>query len=210
MITSSIYLNYAKDQFLTVIENAGQNTNGFDIFRRTDINSGDKNIIGADMDITYKPFKQLRLGAYIAPYNLDISNTINNQYDFNSWVWYAEGYVLISLKNGLKFKANHYYQSPITNGLTKLRTINYNSATISKDLFQKNATLTFKVIDIFNSKWFSTQSFEANTNTLRRIKLDQQFNLSFTYRFNQKSRNSKNRNKDVDKDILEDKQDKKL
>ncbi len=210
MITSAIYLNFAKDQFLSVIQNTGQNVDGQDIFTRTFINSGDKNVIGIDADITYRPFKGLRLGTYVSPYNLDISNTLNNQYDFNSWVWYASGYALISLKNGLKFKADHYYQSPLTSGLTKLRTINYSNITVSKSLFKKKATLAFKVVDIFNTKWFSTHSFEANTDMLRSVRYDQKFNLSFTYRFNQKRRSSRDRSRDLNKDVLEDKQDDKM
>ena len=210
ILTSSVYINNASDQFLSIIQDTGQNDDGLDTFRRTFINSGDKNITGVDMDITYKPITGLRLGAYVSPYNLDISNTLNNQYDFNSWVWYASGSALISLKNGLKFKADHYYQSPITNGLTKLRTINFSNITVSKDLFKKKATLTFRAIDVFNSKWFSTQSFEANTDMLRRVRYDQKFNLSFTYRFNQKRRSSRDRSKDINKDVMQDKQDEKL
>ncbi|MCF6347501.1 MAG: TonB-dependent receptor [Flavobacteriaceae bacterium] len=209
-IISSVFLNYAKDPFLTVIQNAGQNADGSDIFIRTPINNGNKNIIGVDIDLTYRPFKGLRFGTYINPYNLDISNTIDNLYNFNSWVLYAQTYALVSLNNGLRFKVDHGYQSSIKNKLTTLKAINFANITISKSLFKKKATLTFRVKDVFNSKWFSTQSFEANTNTLRRTRYDQRFNLSFTYRFKQKRRSSRDRGREVNKDVLEDKQDEKL
>ena len=209
-IVSALFLNYAKDQFLTVIENIGHNNDGLEIFRRMPINSGDKKIIGADLDLTYRPTKGLILRAYVSPYKLDITNTLNNLYDYNSWVWYAEASALVSLNNGLRFQTNYYHQSPITDGLTKLRTINYANISASKDLFQKKASLTFKIIDVFNSKYFSTKSFEANTNTLRKVRFDQQFSLSFTYRFNQKRRSSRDRSSDLTKDVLEDKQDVKL
>lgn len=209
-VISSVYLNFANNQFLTVIQNAGLNAEGLETFRRIPINSGDKNVIGVDIDLTYKPTKALRLGTYISPYNLDISNTLNNQYDFNSWVVYTSAYALISLNNGLRLKADYFYQSPIKNNLTKLRTINFVNVALSKSLFQKKGTLTFKVIDVFNSKWFSTQSSEANTQTFRRVRYDQQFNLSFTYNFKQKRRSSKDRSRDVNKDVLEDRQDEKF
>ena len=209
-LISSVYLNFANDQFLSVIEEVGQNTEGLAIFRRTPINSGTKNIIGIDTDLAYRPFKGLRLGAYISPYNLDISNTLNNQYDFNSWVWYASSYAFITLNNGFSFKVDYAHQSPIENKLKKLNTINFVNATISKGLFHKKATVTFKVLDVFNSKWFSRRSIEANANTFRRVKLDQRFNLSFTYRFKQKRRSAKDRSKDLTKDVLEDKQDEKF
>jgi len=209
-ITSALFLNYAKDQFLTVIENIGQNNEGLEIFRRMPINSGDKKIIGADLDLTYRPTKGLMLRTYVSPYKLDITNTLNNLYDYDSWVWYAEASALVLLNNGLRLQTNYYHQSPITDGLTKLRTINYANISASKDLFQKKASITFKIIDVFNSKYFSIKSLEANTNTFRKVRFDQQFSLSFTYRFNQKRRSSRDRSSDLTKDVLEDKQDEKL
>jgi len=209
-LISSFYMNNSKDQFLTVLQHTGQNNDGLDIFTRTPINSGNKNILAVDVDVTYSPFKGLRLGAYINPYNLDIANTLNNQYDFNSWMLYAEASALVTLDNGLRFQANYYYQSPKTDGLTKLKTVNFANLTISKDLLKKNAYLTFKINDVFNSFWNTTQSYEANTKTIRSIRYDQQFALSFTYRFNQKRRSEKDRSGDISKDELEDKQDKKI
>jgi len=209
-LISSFYMNNSKDQFLTVLQNTGQNIDGLDMFTRTTINSGDKNILAVDVDASYSPVKGLRLGAYLSPYNLDITNTINNQYDFNSWMLYAEASALVTLNNGLRFQANYYYQSPKTDGLTKLKKINFANLTVSKDLFNKNAYLTFKIKDVFNSFWYTMQSYEANTNTVRSRRYDQQFSLSFTYRFNQKRRSAKDRSDDINKDELEDKQDEKL
>ena len=209
-LISSFYVNNSKDQFLTVLQNTGQNIDGLDMFTRTPINSGDKNILAVDIDATYRPFKGLRLGAFLSPYNLDITNTINNQYDFNSWMLYAEASALVTLNNGLRFQANYYYQSPKTDGLTKLEKINFANLTISKDLFNKNSYLTFKIKDVFNSFWYTMQSYEASTNTVRSRRYNQQFSLSFTYRFNQKRRSAKDRSDDINKDKLEDKQDEKL
>ena len=209
-LASAIFLNNSKDHFLTVIENIGQNSDGLDIFRRIPINSGDKNIMGFDVDITYRPVKSIRLGAYITPYKLDIINTIDKNYDYHSWVLYAEASALFTVNDDLRFQVSHKYQSPIKNALTELRTIHFTNATLSKDIFKKNATLTFKIIDIFNSKWFTTQSYEASASTLRKVRYNQQYSLSFTYRFNQKRKSAKDRSVDINSDELEDKQDKKM
>lgn len=207
---SAIFLNYAKDQFLSIIQNKGTNADDLDIFTRTFINSGNKNIIGADLDITYRPVKWLRLNSYISPYKLDLKNTLNNLYDYSSTVWYAQASILFSFESGLRLQGNYYHQSPIEDGLTKLRTINFANFSVSKDIFKKKAIVAFKVVDAFNSKWFSTRSFEAQANTLRNVRYDRQFTLTFTYRFNQKRRSSKDRSTELGKDRLEDKQDEKL
>ena len=208
---TSIFLNLKKDAFLSIIENTGQQTtNGDQIFSRRNINSGTYNIVGVDLDITYKPAKWLRLNGYVNPAYEDISNTLNNEYDNTNVVWYAQANALFSFAKGLKFRLSHVHQSPVKNGLTVSRTINYNNITVSKDIFKKNGTLTFKANDIFKSKRFLYESLEANTITNYKVFYQNQYSLSFTYRFNQKRKSRKDRSKDVNKDELEDKQDKKM
>ncbi|NNC69944.1 MAG: TonB-dependent receptor [Flavobacteriaceae bacterium] len=210
-LASSFFLNFASDQFLSVIQNTGQQTSdGQDIFRRTTINSGDKNILGIDLDVTYAISKNFSLNAYISPYFQKISNAIDQDYNNENTIWYASGRATLSLNNGFRVRADHIYQSPIKNGLTELRTINFSNVSLSKDLFKKKARLTFRINDIFSSKKFKYESFEANTLTFRDVRFENQYLLTFTYRFNQKGRNAKNRSKDINKDDLEDNQDKKL
>jgi len=196
-ISFAWFLNNQQNQHLSILENSGlQTANGNEIFKRKFINSGDKDIIGLDLDVTIKPFKGLRLNGYVSPYQLEITNAIDPSYNFKSTVWYAEGSALISLNNGLKFNISHKYQSPIVNGLTELRTINFTNLTFSKDLFNKNGTITFKAIDIFKTKQFNYVSLEANTLTRHNVFYQNQYNLSFAYRFNQKRRN-KNKKREI-------------
>ena len=88
--------------------------------------------------------------------------------------------------------------------ITKLETIQFLNASISKDLFNKKATLTFRANDILNTRTGDFESLEANTFTHLNWRFDSQYLLSFTYRFNKASRrNSHNRSKDTDKEIFE-------
>jgi outer membrane receptor protein involved in Fe transport len=210
-IATSFFLNYQKDHLLPVIQNTGLlANNGDEIFRRININSGDFNIIGIDLDITYKPFKGLRLNGYLSPYKQEITKALDPNYNSKNTVLYAEGNVLITLPEDLKLSFAHVYQSAMEYSITKLNAVNFSNITISKDLLKKNATLTFKAIDIFKSKRFLYESIEADTQTFYDAYYKNQFILSFTYRFNQKSINKKDRSKDINKDDLEDKQDKKM
>jgi len=81
---------------------------------------------------------------------------------------------------------------------------------VSKSLLKKNATLTFRAVDVFKSKQFNYISLEANTVTRHNVFFENQYSLTFTYLFNQKRKSSKDRSKDLNKDDLEDKQDKKM
>ncbi len=210
-LVSSFFLNFASDQFLSVIENTGQQTaDGQDIFRRIPINSGDKNVLGIDLDLTYRFSKNFRLNTYISPYHQKIKNAIDPNYNDESIIWYATGSVDIMLDNGLRMNFTHIYDSPIPNGLTERRTINHSNFTLSKDLFNKKAFLTFRINDVFSSKKFKYESREANTLTFRDVRFENQYLLTFTYRFNQDRRSAKDRSKELDLDKLEDTQDKKF
>lgn len=210
VMISSFYLNYANDHFLSILQNTGQNADGLDTFSRTTINSGDENILGIDLSLIYRPFKGLRLNGYVTPYRDEITNAIDASYNNSNVVWYAQGSALISLNNGIKFNLSHNYQSAIKTGLTDQHAVNFSNISISKSLFKKKANLTFKILDIFSSKILDAQSFESNANTLRNLRYDHQFNLSFTYQFRQKRKSAKDRSNEIKNEALEDKQDEKF
>tara|TARA_R110002051_G_scaffold303746_1_gene372811 strand:- start:284 stop:757 length:474 start_codon:yes stop_codon:yes gene_type:complete len=156
------------------------------------------------------PFKGLRLNGYVSPYRQEITNAINPAYNNKSTVWYAEASALVTINNGLKVMLSNTYQSQMKFNLTKLGAINFSNVIISKNLFKNNASLTFKVVDLFNSRKFVYESTEANTETYRTAFYENQYSLSFTYRFKQTRRSNKDRSNDINKNELEDKQDKKL
>lgn len=208
---TSLFLNYQKDHFLPVIQNTGLfTTNGDEVFRRINLNSGNLNLIGLDLDITYKPFNGLRINGYVSPYKLEITEALDPIYNSKNTVWYAEGNILVTLPKNIKLSFAHIFQSPMEYSITKLNEVNFSNITISKDLFKNNATLTFRAIDIFKSKRFLYESVEANTQTFYDVFYKNQFNLTFSYRFNQKNKSKNDRRKDINKDELEDKQDKKM
>ncbi|WP_232829203.1 TonB-dependent receptor domain-containing protein [Aureibaculum luteum] len=210
LITLSLYATYAEKQFLTVLQSAGQNAEGLETFKRLPINSGNKLSVGVDLDITYTPFKGLRFNTYVSPYREETTKALDEDYNISNTVWYAEASALITLNNGLRFGVQHYYQSPMINGLAKYKTVSFTNFTVSTSLLKKKGMLTFKVIDAFKTKAFTTRTLEANSNTLRSLRLNQQFSLAFTYQFKQNGKSKKDRSKEVKKDELEDKQDLKM
>lgn len=210
LITSSLYSTYAENQFLPILQSEGQNANGLDIFNRMPINSGNKISIGLDVDMTYSPFKGLRFNTYISPYREETTNALDETYNISNTVLYAEVSALVTLNKGIRLRAQHYYQSPIIDGLAKYKTISFTNLMVSAPIFKKKAMLTFKVSDVFNTKKFATRSFEAQSNTYRQARYERQFSLAFTYQFKQKRKSNKDRSNDVNKDEFEDKQDIKM
>lgn len=209
-ITSSIYTTYAENQFLRILKNAGQNDAGLEIFNQTTINSGNKLSSGIDVDITYTPYKGIRLNTYVSPYYEETKKAKNNNYNISNTVLYAEASVLITLFNDVKFVAQHYYQSPIIDGLAKYKSINFTNFALSTPFLKKKVILTFKVSDAFNTKNYSTHTLEASSNTNRNVSYKRQFSIALTYDFKQGDKKRKSRSKETSKDELEDKNDIKM
>ena len=64
----------------------------------------------------------------------------------------------------------------------------------SKDLFKDKASIAFNVSDLFNTRKRETQTITNTYESFSEFQWrERSFNLSFTYRFNQKKKRSRNR-----------------
>ncbi len=201
----SIYHLNTTDNILDVLEKTNNQTDdGFDIYKRLPINNGTLNQTGAELTINYFPIKKLRLGGSITPFYANLSNTKENQYDYDDFRYYMQFSASYKFDNSLRFKIDHSYQSPIKTAITEFETYQYTNITASKDFFEGNATLTFKVQDVFDCRKGIYNSLEANTISKRTTSFETRYLLSFSYRFNKASkRNAHNRSKDIDHNIFE-------
>ncbi len=202
--TAAFYSN-STDKILNVLEKTGNQTNdGFDIFRRIPINNGTLNYTGLELELTYTPIKKLRLNGLITPYYADLFDTRNNAYDYNDLIWYGRLTFFYKFNNTFRFQLDYEYQSSRKTAITELEAFDATNLTMSKDLFEGKATISFKINDIFHTREAKYKSLEANTISNRNFIYDTQYLLSFSYRFNKASkRNTHNRTKDIDKNIFE-------
>lgn len=202
---SAVFYSNSTDRILNVIEKTGYLTSdGFDIFRRIPINNGTLNYAGLEFETTYSPSNKIRLYGLISPYHSNLSDTRENLYDYENWIWYGNLRIQYKINNTLRINVDYLYQSAQETALTKLDAFQYANLNISKDLLDGKATLGLKINDIFHTRQAKFTSFEANTITQRDFIFDTQYLLSFSYRFNNSSRrNSHNRSKEIDKNIFE-------
>ena len=202
-LATSIYYSHSTDLLTYILEDTGLTTSdGFTIFKRKPINNGTYNIFGGDFDIAYYPIKRIRLKAYTAYYNVEITETLNGIYDDSDFRWYTQLSSLVTFKSGLKFQLKYDYQAAFKTGLIELKPQQYASMAFSKEILKKQATLTFRLNDIFETRRSNVFSTEANTNSQRKLQYnDRQFLLSFTYRIKQKKRKDRhNRINEIDAD----------
>ncbi len=204
-LNTALFYSNSTDRILNVLEKTGTQTNdGFDIYRRIPINNGTLNYTGLEIEATYNPSNKIRLYGLLSPYFSQLSETRDKAYDYDNWVLYGNFRLLYRINNTLRFNIDYIYQSTQKTAITELEAFQYANLNVSKDFWEGQATLSFKINDVFYTKKAKFSSLEANTITQRDFIFDTQYLLSFSYRFNKSSRrNSHNRSKEIDKNIFE-------
>ena len=204
-LNTAIFYTNSTDTFLTVLEETGNQTDdGFDIYKSYPINNGDLDYIGLEIGATYNPSKKFRFYGLISPYYSVRSNTIENEYDYENFVFYGTAALYYRLNNTLRFQVNFDYISPQKTALTEIGEYYYTNFTASKDLFDNKATLTFKMSDVFHTRKAMYKSIEADAISNRDVVFKTRYLLSFTYRFNKaRKRNANNRARDIDRNVFE-------
>lgn len=202
---TALFYSNSTDRILNVLEKTGYLTSdGFDIYQRIPINNGTLNYTGLEIEATYNPINKIRLYGLLSPYYSELSDTRDKAYDYDNWVLYANFRLLYRINNTLRFNIDYVYQSTQKTAITALKEFQYANLNVSKDFWEGQATISFKMNDVFHTKKAQFSSLEANTITQRDFIFDTQYLLSFSYRFNKSSRrNSHNRSKDIDKNIFE-------
>jgi hypothetical protein len=188
-LTTSIYYQYETDSFERIQEDTGELTpNGIPIIRTIPINLSTNQRIGFEAGILYNPAKWLRFNGSFNFFSFSTEGDFNGiDYGADNTSWFARGSVKVSLPAKVEWQTNAFYRGPTNNAQTENEGILSLNIAFSKDLFNDNATLGFNVSDLFNSRkrrsFTETETFTSNSEFQWRVR---SFNLSFTYRFNQK------------------------
>ncbi len=207
MFSSSLFFNRYNDYWENITYETGEQINGINKIITTPVNVGKLDFYGIDLTAIYKPVKILNFTGNINLHNLDQSGTyeivnLANETiikDYNHASFNGSFSLLTQLKIPQVFdfqiNAKHFLISKGAYSTRKAYT--YASAAINKDLFNKDASISLTVDDIFKSNKTDRSRFDSNyfsksliENRYRTIL------LSFTYRFNQ---SEKDRRIDFDK-----------
>ncbi|MEL6812573.1 MAG: outer membrane beta-barrel protein [Bacteroidota bacterium] len=188
-LTSSVYYQYETDSFERIQEDTGELTpNGIPIIRTIPINLSTNERIGFEAGVLYNPNKWLRLNGSFNFFRFSTEGDFNGiDYGAENTSWFARGSAKVSLPYKIEWQTNGFYRGPRNNAQTENEGIFSLNLAFSKDLFNDNATLGFNVSDLFNSRkrrsFTETETFTSDSEFQWR---ERAFNLSFTYRFNQK------------------------
>ena len=158
------------------------------VIRRSPINVAENNRTGVEFTVSYAPSRKSR---FFANFNLFNSETIGEHegvsLDRTNLSWSTRLNSKVTLPGEIDWQMRAMYYGPNENAQSKYKPFLFVSGALSKDLFKKNATLSFRTSDLFNSAKRRaktiTPTFEQNTTFRRSIPT---YIFSFTYRLNQK------------------------
>ena len=187
--SSSVYYQYETDAFSRVQEDTGLETsNGIPIIRTIPINLATNQRFGFEAGILYNPAKWLRFNGSFNFFSFKSEGDFNGvDFGTEDTSWFARGSSKVTLPSNIDWQTTAFYRGPNSTAQSETEGIFTLSLAFSKDLFKNNATIGFNVRDLLNSRkrksFTETPTFTSDSEFQWR---ERSFNLSFTYRFNQK------------------------
>ncbi|MAY52728.1 MAG: TonB-dependent receptor [Flavobacteriaceae bacterium] len=188
-LTTSVYYQRETDAFERVSEDTGQVTpNGVPIIRTIPFNLSTNERYGFEAGILYNPAKWLRLNGSFNFFGFKTEGIFNEvDYGTENTSWFARGSSKVTLPSKIDWQTTAFYRGPRNDAQSENEGILSINLAFSKDIMDENATIGLNVSDLLNSRKritrTETPSFISDSEFQWR---ERQFNLSFTYRFNQK------------------------
>ncbi|MDM1522644.1 TonB-dependent receptor [Empedobacter sp. 225-1] len=212
MVTPSLFYQRTTDM-INQFQRKNINDSGEDVFITKPINAGEEDRYGLDLTATYKParwwnlmlnvnlFGYKRTGYYeetneIKDPETGIVSTQVDAQDFSGDGFSSRGRLSsnFTLPADFKIQVAGNYMGSMKTAQQKIEDNLSMDFSLSKDLFNKQATLSLNVRDVFNSRKREMTQYGSdyiNYQSMRWMK--RSINLSFTYRF--KNTNEKDRNR---------------
>ncbi|MFK5958778.1 MAG: outer membrane beta-barrel family protein [Lutibacter sp.] len=201
-IVSSLFFNRYNDYWQDVTYETGEQINNINKIITTPVNLGKVDIYGASLTAIIKASKSLNFTASANIYNFDqtgIFKTVNeaNQpisinYNQASINGFFSLLTQVKIPNLFNFQTNVKHNLISEGPVSTRKAYTYANATISKDLFKKEASISLTVDDLFLSKKTDRDRFDANYFSKSLIQNKYRtIILSFTYRFNQSKKDRK-------------------
>lgn len=162
------------------------------------VNLSNRNSYGIETNFSKDITKNFKANGSV---NVFISNQRGDydgiNYNVNAFNWNSRFNLKYSLDKQTDFQLTGMYRAPNNSAQGRVKSMTVVNFAASRDILKGNGTLTFSVQDIFNSRrWRSiteTANFYSESNYQRRPR---QFQLTFSYRFNQKKTRQRSSNEE--------------
>ena len=196
-LNNSLYYNHATDVFTYISEDTGDevviNGESVPVIRRGPINLAEDDRLGFEFTLTYRPSKKWNMNANFNLYRSAIKGNYKGlSYDSENLGWFVRLNNKYTLPRNIEWQTRLSYSGPTVDAINRREGIFSSNMAFSKDLFKEKASITLNINDLFNTQ---RRNLESTTPTFYsdgyyrwRVR---SYSLSFTYRFNQAKKRSK-------------------
>lgn len=198
-LSTSIYYSHSTDQFSFVAFDTGEtaNVNGQEVpvIQRNPINLATNDRYGYELNLTYSPNRKWRLNGNLNLFK-SITEGVFQGLDLGNenFSWSARLSNKYTLPGSIDWQTTMSYRGPSETGISKRKGMFSANLAFSKDLFKDKASIAFNISDLFNSRKFQSTTFTPTFEGYSERQWRQRsYNLSFTYRFNQKKKRERSR-----------------
>ncbi|MDA9125740.1 TonB-dependent receptor family protein [Flavobacteriaceae bacterium] len=195
-LNTSLYFNHATDIFTFVSEDTGEEVvidgQSVPVIRRGPINLAENDRYGFEFTLTYRPTKKWNMNANFNLYQSIIRGSYKGlSYDSKNLGWFVRLNNKYTLPGNIEWQTRLSYDGPRIDAVNRREGRFSSNMAFSKDLFKEKASLTFSINDLFNTQRrnleSTTPTFYSDSYYRWRVR---SYNLSFTYRFNQKKKDA--------------------
>jgi len=196
-LNGSVYFQRATDVITFITEDTGDDTlfdgEQVSIIRRTPVNLARNDRYGVDITTNYRGGKKWNINGNINLFQLVTRGDFNGQnFDADNLSWFIRLNNKLTLPPKVDWQTRLFYRGPSETAQTRSQGLFSLSFAFSKDFFKEKASLALNVSDVFNSRRrvseTVTPSFVSDSEFQFRVR---SYNLSFTYRFNQKKKRTR-------------------
>ena len=165
------------------------------VIRRGPVNLATNDRFGFEFTLNYRQSKDWNINGNFNLFQSITRGDFEGQnFDAENLSWFIRLNNKYTLPGNIDWQTRMFYGGPSETAQSKNKGIFSTDLAFSKDLFQDNASLAFNVSDVFNSRKRISESFTPTFNSDSEFQWRQRtYTLSFTYRFNQKKRQERNR-----------------
>ena len=160
------------------------------VIQRGPVNLATNDRFGFEFTVSYRASKKWNFNGNFNLFQSSTKGDFEGQnFDAENLSWFIRFNNKYTLPGNIDWQTRLFYIGPSETAQSKSEGIFTTSLAFSKDLFNEKASIAFNVSDLFNTRKRKSDSFTSTFNSYSEFQWrERSFNLSFTYRFNQKKK----------------------
>ncbi len=202
VLSTSIYHTHSTNSWNFISFDSGETAtvNGQEVpvIQRSPINLSTNDRYGYEFNLTYSPSRAWRInGDFNFFKSIDKGEFNGINFDNENVSYRARLSNKYTLPAKIDWQTTISYRGPSEGAQSKSKGVLSTNMAFSKDVFIGNGSISARVSDLFNTSMRQSETFTDTYESYGEYRWRQRsFNLSFTYRFNQKKQRQRTRNFD--------------